>query len=115
MGAMPRPHGTGRIYTKWGSYYGRWRTVDGRYVNRRLGNMRARGEKEGLSRREAERVLRRLIEAQSLRPAPTPDEQPRTVDEAADALRERIARCAQRYDLRSGYGSSAASPPRIVS
>ena len=30
---------------KWGAYYGRWRTLDGRYVNRRLGKVRTRASK----------------------------------------------------------------------
>jgi hypothetical protein len=49
-----RQHGTGRIYVKHGSYYGRWRTPAGRDVNRRLGEVRGRGNDEGLSRREAD-------------------------------------------------------------
>jgi hypothetical protein len=47
MGPMPRQHGTGRIYVKWGAFYGRWRTPDGRYVNRRLGKVRERGSQRG--------------------------------------------------------------------
>jgi integrase len=90
MPAMPRQHGTGRIYVKWGSYYGRWRTPDGRYVNPRLGKVRERGEQDGLSRRAAERVLRRLLDVVSVRPAPTREERPRTVDDAADTFRERL-------------------------
>jgi hypothetical protein len=88
---MPRQHGTGRIYVKWGAYYGRWRTLDGRYVNRRLGKVKERGSDEGLSKRGADRLLRRLIEADSLRPEPRLEERPRTVDDAADALRDRLA------------------------
>jgi integrase len=87
---MPRQHGTGRIYVKWGAFYGRWRSADGRYVNRRLGKVRGRGERDGLSRKEADRILRRLIEAESLRRVPTVDERARTVDDAADALRDRL-------------------------
>ena len=48
---MARPHGTGQIYVKHGAYYGRWRALDGRYVNRRLGKVRGRGDKEGLTKR----------------------------------------------------------------
>jgi hypothetical protein len=44
---MARQHGTGRIYVKWGAFYGRWRTMDGRYVSRRLGKVRERGSSEG--------------------------------------------------------------------
>jgi hypothetical protein len=28
---MKRTYGTGRLYVKSGAYYGRWRSVDGRY------------------------------------------------------------------------------------
>ena len=37
--AVKRQHGTGRLYVKWGSYYGRWTTPDGRRVNRRVGKL----------------------------------------------------------------------------
>ena len=88
---MKRPHGTGTLYVKWGSYYGRWLAPDGRRVNRRIGKVRVRGKAGGLTRAEAERGLRRLIEAESLRPPPPVEERPRTVDEVADELRERLA------------------------
>ena len=42
---VKRPHGSGQLYVKWGTYYGRWRTPDGRRVNRKLGKVRARGER----------------------------------------------------------------------
>lgn len=85
---MGRQHGTGRIYVKHRSYYGRWRTPGGRYVNRRLGKVRGRGEAEGLSRRDADRMLRRLMEADQVRLQP--EGTTRTVNEAADALRQRL-------------------------
>ncbi len=53
---------------KWVSFYGGWTTPDGRRVNRRIGKVRARGEAGGLTRTEAERGLRQLIEAERLRP-----------------------------------------------
>jgi hypothetical protein len=59
--------------------------------NRKIGKVRPRGEKDGLTRTEAERALRRMIEAESMRRAPTVDERPRTVDEVADLLRDRLA------------------------
>jgi hypothetical protein len=71
--------------------YGRWTTPDGRRVNRRIGKVRARGESDGLTRSQAERGLRRLIEAEALRPRPSAEERPRTVDEVADELRGRLA------------------------
>ena len=88
---MKRPHGTGTLYVKWGSYYGRWLAPDGRRMNRRIGKVRVRGERDGLTRSEAERGLRRLIEVESMRPPPSIDERPRTVDDVADELRERLA------------------------
>jgi integrase len=88
---VKRPHGTGTLYVKWGSFYGRWTTSDGRRVNRRIGKVRVRGESDGLTRAQAERGLRRLIEAESLRPRPSVEERPRTVDEVADELRGRLA------------------------
>jgi hypothetical protein len=35
-----RGHGTGHQYEKHGSYYGRWRTHDGRLLNRLIGPIR---------------------------------------------------------------------------
>ena len=87
---MKRPHGTGRLYVKWGSYYGRWRLADGRYVNRRIGRVRERGQSGGITRREAERALRRLVDETSRRPPATAEERRPTVDEAGEALRERL-------------------------
>jgi hypothetical protein len=88
---VKRPHGTGTQYVTWGSFYGRWTTLDGRRVNRRIGKVRVRGESDGLTRAQAERGLRRLSEAESLRPRPSVEEPPRTVDEVADELRGRLA------------------------
>jgi integrase len=88
---VKRPHGTGTLYVKWGSFYGRWTTPDGRRVNRRIGKVRARGESDGLTRSQAERGLRRLIETEVLRPRPSVEARPPTVDEVADELRGRLA------------------------
>jgi hypothetical protein len=62
--SIKRFHGSGHLYVKWGSYYGRWRGVDGRFVNKKIGKVRKRGEKDGITRAEAERGLRRLVEAE---------------------------------------------------
>lgn len=32
-----RGYGTGQLYLKHGAYYGRWRTLDGRKLNRKIG------------------------------------------------------------------------------
>ena len=37
-----RPPGTGSLYEKHGAYYGRWRTLDGRQLNRKIGPIRSR-------------------------------------------------------------------------
>ena len=58
-------------------------------MNRRIGKVRNRGEKDGLTRADAERQLRRMIEAEAQRPQRI--ERTPTVDEAATALRERLA------------------------
>ncbi len=82
---MKRTHGSGHLYVKWGSYYGRWRGYDGRLVNKKIGKVQARGEKDGLTRAEAERGLRRLVEADASQAArsvsssgPGPWTRPRT-------------------------------------
>ena len=85
---------------KWGSYYGRWRTPDGRYLNRRIGKVRRRGETDGLNRREAERALRRLVEIDSVRRPPTIAEQPRSVNDVIEALRDRLALQGARLSYR---------------
>jgi hypothetical protein len=115
---MKRPHGIGTLYIKWGSYYGRWLAPDGRQVSCKLGKVRARGARGGgLTRREAEHGLRRLIEVESRRPPPSPEERPRSVDEAARrrAGTDRARGCAalipqncesmQRIHISPGMGS----------
>jgi integrase len=56
-----RPYGTGTLYQKAGSWYGRWLVGD-RRANRRLGPVRQPGSREGLTRPQAERELRRRME-----------------------------------------------------
>src|SRR4051794_16674616 len=97
---MRRPHGAGHLYVKSGAYYVRWRAADGRHRNRRVGKVRGRGESDGLTRAQAERAARSLIEAESLRPPPPVAERPRTVDDAADALRDRLLIVGARLSYR---------------
>lgn len=66
-----RAHGTGSLLTKTSSsgvetWYGQWR-VDGRLVKRRIGPRGGAGG-GGLSKKEAERELRRLIDASEREP-----------------------------------------------
>jgi len=91
LAGVKRSHGSGHLYVKHGSYYGRWRGVDGRLVNKRIGKVRTRGEKDGITRADAERGLRRLVEAERRQPASAPSERSPTVDDVADELRGRLA------------------------
>jgi len=88
---MKRPYGSGQIYEKWGAYYARWRTPDGRRLNRRLGPKRRRGESDGLTRAQAEQAFRRIQAEEAARKPVEPTVEIVTVDQAAERLRERIA------------------------
>ena len=91
MAGMRRPQGTGHLHVKSGAYYVRWRALDGRQLNRRIGTVRSRGESDGLTRPQAERAARELIEKESSRPSrPSVAEKFRTVNDVADGLRERL-------------------------
>jgi hypothetical protein len=68
-----RNYGTGHVYIKWGSYYGRWRTLDRRLVNRKLGKVRPVGQRSGgLTRVQAEREMARKREEEDRAPRPAP-------------------------------------------
>jgi integrase len=56
-----RSYGTGSLYVKAGSWYGRWWIGD-RRVKRKLAPVRQAGSREGLTKSQAERELRRRIE-----------------------------------------------------
>jgi|SRR6185312_10812621 len=71
--ATRRSYGSGRVYVRSDSagretYYGSWWS-NGRRVNRKLGQKRTRGSREGLTATQAEAELRRLMrEVQSEQP-----------------------------------------------
>jgi integrase len=85
-----RGYGTGQLYLKHGAYYGRWRTLDGHKLNRRIGAVRDENSTGGLTRTEAERRFRKLQEAEERRPVRAGAEL-RTLDEVTDSLRRRLA------------------------
>jgi integrase len=85
-----RGYGTGHLYEKSGSYYGRWRVLDGRWLNRRVGSVRTPGSSDGLTRAQAEREFRRMQEAEETAPRPARGARVRSVDEIASSLRERL-------------------------
>jgi integrase len=82
--------GTGHVYEKWGSYYGRWRAPDGRLLNRKIGRVRTPGERDGLTRAQAERAFRGILDEEARSPRPAPGDHIPSVDEVATSLRERL-------------------------
>src|SRR4051794_30706895 len=84
-----RAYGTGRLYTKHGAWYGRWRTGDGRRLNRRVGTVRSVGEADGLTRRDTEKEFRRMQDEEERHPTPAGAVR-HTVDDAACALRQKL-------------------------
>jgi integrase len=88
---MPkRAYGTGHLYEKSGAYYGRWRTLDGRLLNRKVGQIRRPGESDGLTRPQAERELRHMQDAEERAPKLARGAQSPTVDEVGDSLRQEL-------------------------
>lgn len=80
QGNSRRSYGTGSIIKERGSWYGQWR-VGGRLVKRKLGPVREPGTREGLTRKQAETVLRRKMAEVS---APSPV-RGKTIEEAGYA------------------------------
>lgn len=85
-----RTRGTGHLYEKWGSYYGRWRRADGRWLNRVVGPVRTPGSSDGLTRAQAERALRRLQDTEERAPRPIRGAVVPTVDDVSDSLRQQL-------------------------
>ena len=105
-----RDYGTGHLYIKQGSYFGRWRGPDGRLVNRKVGPVRSVGARGGgLTRVQAERELRRIRDAEELAPRPAPGSVIPTVDEVTDLLRQK----QQLGGARRSYLENCESMQRI--
>jgi integrase len=82
-----RSYGTGALFVRRDrrgreTWYGKWR-VGGRQVKRRIGVVRRPGRRQGLTRAQAERELRRKVE--STVPAAAPGER-RSLEEVGDQL-----------------------------
>lgn len=78
-----RSYGTGSLYVRTDSagretWYGHWR-ADGRQIKRRIGPKRTEGTRDGLTRRQAEAELRRLIV--EVKPPPRVTGDALTIDE----------------------------------
>ena len=103
--AAKRAYGTGSLYEKSGSYYARWRTIDGRRLNRRVGPIRPPGSRDGLTRLQAEREFRRMQETEEIAPRLKRSPQTPTVDGVADSLRGELARRGARKSYLEGCAS----------
>ncbi len=79
------------LYEKHGAWYGRWRTTDGRKLNRKVGPMRSTVRPEGLNRSAAERRFVEMQQGEELSPRRLPDAVVLTVADASAALRHRLA------------------------
>jgi integrase len=84
---VARSYGTGQLYEKHGAWYGRWRTPDGGRVNRKVGAKRAAGSSQGLTGRQAERELQRMIDSEAGRISRTPG---RTVGGVGELVRQAL-------------------------
>jgi integrase len=59
--ADKRAYGTGTLTLKDGVWWARWWTRDGRRPHRKLGVARSSGQRDGLTKKQAEQMLRELI------------------------------------------------------
>jgi integrase len=100
--ATRRPHGTGTLYQKAGAWYGRW-LVGERRMNRRLGPVRTPGTREGLTRPQAERELRRRMEQEQAIALTT---QRLTVEEAGERLIDHLEALGRKTSTIEGYRSA---------
>jgi hypothetical protein len=107
--ANKRTYGTGQLYEKHGSYYGRWWTLDGRQPNRRVGRVRTPGSKDGLTRAQAEAAFRRLQDEEERAPRAIRGAFVPTVDEVTDSLRKKL----RLRGLRRSYLEGCESMQRV--
>ena len=101
-----RSYGTGALYVRRDArgretWYGKWR-VGGRQVKRRIGVVRQTGSRQGLTRAQAERELRRKIE--STVPAVSAGER-RTVEESGEQLVNHLATLGRKPSTLNTYRS----------
>jgi integrase len=96
-----RSYGSGSLHPYRGAWYGKWRIGD-RQVKRRLGAIRAPGSRDGLTRRQAERELRRRIESEA--PALSVGDR-RTVEEAGERLIEHLGALGRKPTTLGTYRS----------
>jgi hypothetical protein len=81
MSRTKRANGAGTVYLEHGNFYGRWVTLNGGRANRKLGPVRRPGTREGLTRTQAEKRLREMMD--TIQVSADPD---RTLAAAGEAL-----------------------------
>jgi integrase len=100
--AAHRPYGTGTLYQKAGSWYGRW-LIGERRMNRKLGPVRKPGARDGLTRSQAERELRRRMEQEQ---ATASTAARLTVAEAGERLIDHLEALGRKRSTIEGYRSA---------
>ena len=83
-----RAYGTGTLRVVGRSWIGSWYGPDGRRVQRKVGDVRSEGGADGLTKAQAERVLRRMREIDSPRAAA--DAERVTMEQAGDEFCQRL-------------------------
>lgn len=99
--AARRPRGSGQLLVRYGNYYGKWATGEQR-VQRKLGPVRSTGTREGLTRSQAERELRRQMEREQ---ALAPVRERMTVDRAAERLIDHLEALGRKETTMTVYRS----------
>jgi integrase len=85
-----RMYGTGHLYASRKAWYGRWRTSDGKNLNRKVGPMRGPEHPDGLTAPQAERKLRQMQNEEELTPRLARGPDVPTVDDVTSSLRRRL-------------------------
>ena len=99
-----RSYGTGSLFTARGKWYGQWR-VGGKQVKRAIGPKRQSGSREGLTRKQAEAELRRLM--QEVRSAPPGEHL--TLEEAGERLLGHLEALGRKPSTLATYRSLLAT------
>lgn len=106
-GKRRRAYGTGTLRVVGRSWVGSWYGPDGRRVQRKVGAVRTEGRADGLTKAQAERVLRRMREIESPRLAP--DGQRVAMEEAGREFCQRLELKGRRKSHRLTVASDLAN------
>ena len=85
-----RSYGTGSLMIRRGKWFGQW-WANGRQVGKVVGPVRTPGAREGLTKPQAERELRRIIDAVQ----PVRTRESRTLEDAGKALVTQVTKLSQ--------------------